>query len=123
MVRERTSAGSFRERVLTIVAAVPRGRVVTYGLVASLAGQLRAARQVGWIAHAGGHDLPWHRVVNRTGGLASGYTDGRKGHKAALEAEGVRVRNDYTVDLARYQWQPDHRVLARIGLIRAGNGR
>lgn len=122
MVRAEGSAGSFRERVLAIVSAVPRGRVVTYGQVAGLAGRPRAAREVGWIAHGGAHGLPWHRVVNRAGGLAIGYTGGRRGHRAALEAEGVRVSEDYTVDLARYQWHPDERALARIGLIRAGNG-
>jgi methylated-DNA-protein-cysteine methyltransferase-like protein len=113
-------SATFKERVLAIVAAVPARRVVTYGQVAMLAGRPRAAREVGWIAHAGGHGVPWHRVVNRAGGLATGYTDGRMGHRTALESEGVRVHDDYTVDLARYQWQPDGRVLARIGVIRAG---
>ncbi len=85
---------------------VPRGKVVTYGQLALLAGQPRGARQVGWIAHTGGGGLPWQRVVNRFGGLASGYRGGRVGHKADLQADGVRVRRDFTVDLTRYQWWP-----------------
>lgn len=82
---ERTRSAVFTERVRAIVAAVPVGRVVTYGQVASLAGRPGAAREVGWIAHAGGVGLPWYRVVNATGGLARGYEGGRQGHRAALE--------------------------------------
>ncbi len=91
---------------------MPRGKVVTYGQLALLAGNPWGARQVGWIAHAGGEDLPWQRVVNRFGGLASGYRGGRAGHKADLEDDGVRVREDFTVDLERYQWWPPSRVTA-----------
>jgi len=88
------------------VRRVPRGKVVTYGQLALLAGYPRAARQVGWIAHNGGPRLPWQRVVNRHGGLASGYRGGRAGHRLDLIAEGIAVRPDLTVDLERYQWWP-----------------
>jgi methylated-DNA-protein-cysteine methyltransferase related protein len=107
-----------RDRVYAILRCVPRGRVVTYGQLALLAGFPRAARQIGWIAHAGSPPLPWQRVVNRFGGLATGYTGGRRGHKRDLEDDGVRVRADFTVDLARYQWWPDERTCRRLGLSR-----
>jgi len=97
---------TFRDRVIAIVRAVPKGNVVTYGQVALLAGRPWAAREVGWIAHAGDGHTPWHRVVNRFGGLAKGYDGGREGHRRALEEEGVVVRDDFTVDLVRYQWWP-----------------
>lgn len=48
----------FRERVLAVVAAIPRGKVLTYGDVAALGGRPRSAREVGWIAHASTDDLP-----------------------------------------------------------------
>jgi methylated-DNA-protein-cysteine methyltransferase-like protein len=111
---------SFRDRVHSIVRAVPKGRVVTYGQVALLAGRPRSAREVGWIAHAGGHGIPWQRVVNRQGGLASGYTGGPAGQKRALQRDGVRVGPDGRVDLQRYRWWPSGRqhnlaeVLARF---------
>ena len=92
--------------MLAVVAAVPRGRVVTYGDVAALAGRPRAAREVGWIAHGSRDDLPWHRVVNRSGGLASGYTGGPQAQARALRREGVRVRDDLSVDLEVYRWVP-----------------
>jgi len=102
----RSPGADFRQRVYAVVAHIPRGKVATYGQVALLAGRPRAARQVGWIAHAGHPSLPWQRVVNRFGGLARGYTGGRDGHRRDLKRDGVRVREDDTVDLARYLWRP-----------------
>jgi len=108
------AAHTFRARILAIVRAVPRGRVVTYGQVALLAGKPHGAREVGWIAHAGGRGIPWQRVVNRSGGLASGFTGGRDGHRRALLKDGVRVGPDGRVDLRRYLWWPDARMRRRL---------
>lgn len=101
---------------MAIVGAVPRGRVVTYGQVALLAGRPYAAREVGWIAHAGGNGTPWQRVVNRFGGLARGYTGGMAGHRRTLQRDGVKVGPGYCVDLRRYLWWPDARTRRRLGL-------
>jgi methylated-DNA-protein-cysteine methyltransferase-like protein len=98
----------FRQRVEELVRQIPRGRVMTYGQLAALCGNARAARIVGGIAHFGDPSLPWQRVVNKRGGLASGYPGGRSGHKQVLEAEGVRVTDDYQVDVAALLWFPDH---------------
>lgn len=100
------SEPGFRERVEVYVAQIPRGRVMTYGQLAALAGSAYAARIVGGIAHFGDPDLPWQRVVNKQGGLASGYPGGRAGHKAALEAEGVAVSEDYHVSVEELLWRP-----------------
>lgn len=96
----------FRERVEAIVAQIPQGRVMTYGQLAALCGNARAARIVGGIAHFGDPNLPWQRVVNKQGGLASGYPGGRAGHKQVLEAEGVAVSEDYKVNVANLIWSP-----------------
>jgi len=72
---------------------------MTYGQIAALCGQPRAARIVGGIAHFGNPNLPWQRVVNKQGGLAAGYPGGRVGHKQVLEAEGFEVSDDYRIDL------------------------
>jgi methylated-DNA-protein-cysteine methyltransferase-like protein len=101
------SDGGFRKRVESIVAQIPRGRVMTYGQLAALCGNARAARIVGGIAHFGNPDLPWQRVVNVHGGLASGYPEGRNGHRQVLEAEGVEVSEDMCVDVTRLLWWPD----------------
>lgn len=106
----------FRKRVYDIVARVPKGKVATYGQVALLAGIPRAAREVGWIAHLGPSNLPWHRVVNRFGGLAKGYPGGQLGHKIEIEKDGVVVRDDFTVDLEKYQWRPDQEMIRTLQL-------
>lgn len=97
---------SFRQRVEAIVAQIPVGRVMTYGQLAALCGNARSARIVGGIAHFGDPELPWQRVVNKSGGLASGYPGGRAAHKAHLEAEGVEVSEDYRVDVGSLLWRP-----------------
>jgi methylated-DNA-protein-cysteine methyltransferase related protein len=97
----------FRDKVYETVSQIPTGRVMTYGDIALLSGHPTAARIVGQIAHFGPAHLPWHRVVNRFGGLASGYYDGRKGQKRMLEAEGIAVGEDYTVsDFVEKRWYP-----------------
>lgn len=78
---------------------------MTYGQIAALCGRPRAARQVGGIAHFGNPDLPWQRVVNKSGGLASGYPGGKPGHKQVLEAESVKVK-DFKVDIEALLWYP-----------------
>jgi len=107
---ERADAG-FRQRVETLVAQIPRGQVMTYGQIAALCGNARAARIVGGIAHFGDPDLPWQRVVNRQGGLALGYPGGRRGHKTALEAEGISVDEDYRINVKQLLWNPDQTTL------------
>jgi len=98
---------SFREKVEAIVAQIPKGRVMTYGQIAALCGNARAARIVGGIAHFGDPSLPWHRVVNRKGGLAAGYPGGRNAHKKHLEMEGIRFNDDnFIQDFDNILWFP-----------------
>lgn len=96
----------FRYRVEQLVAQIPKGKVMTYGQIAALCGSPLAARIVGGIAHFGDPDLPWQRVVNKKGGLASGYPGGRAEHKKHLEAEGVVVSDDYYVWVEDLLWHP-----------------
>lgn len=106
----------FAERVYGYVAQIPAGRVMTYGQLAALCGSPRAARIVGGLAHFGPEELPWHRVVNKQGGLASGYHGGRSAQAARLEAEGVNVSEDYGVDVNRLLWWPEGEGPTQIGL-------
>lgn len=98
---------NFKERVYAIVSSIPYGRVMTYGDIAGLSGHAYAARQVGGLAHFGPTELPWHRVVNRKGEMASGYYGGKTGQRSALEAEGAQVADNFQIvnfDLLR--WRP-----------------
>ena len=95
----------FKQEVIAIVKTIPKGRLMTYGQIAALAGNPRAARMVGGIAHYGDPKLPWQRVVNKKGYLANGYPGGKKGHQQALRSEGV-VANDFRVEIENLIWWP-----------------
>ncbi len=97
---------NLREKVFAIVVQIPRGRLMTYGQIATLCGLPRAAWEVGQIAHFGPTELPWHRVVNKKGGLARGWPGGMGIQAQLLEDESIKVTND-TVDIARLQWWPN----------------
>ena len=97
----------FKE-VYEAVKNIPCGKVATYGQIAVLSGHPRAARQVGWALHVNPEPgiIPCHRVVNRFGGLAPEFAfGGREVQKSLLEAEGVKVGDDFTVDLDKYLWK------------------
>lgn len=99
---------NFKKAVYDVVRRIPEGRVMTYGDVAAAAGAPGAAWEVGQIAHWGPKELPWQRVVNKQGGLARAYTwGGLEGHKQELEAEGIEVNEDYTVDIENLIWWPN----------------
>lgn len=101
-------SSEFSKQVESLVVQIPEGRVMTYGQLAVLCGRPRAARIVGGIAHFGDSELPWHRVVNKQGGMASGYPGGKAAHQKHLEAEGVTV-TDYTIkNMDEVLWQPNH---------------
>lgn len=96
----------FKQKVYAIVEQIPKGRVMTYGDVAAIAGHPYAARQVGGLAHFGPTELPWHRVVNRMGDCASGYYGGKVGHAAALESEGMKIKDFRLVSFRELRWLP-----------------
>ena len=98
----------FREFVYQYVALIPSGRVMTYGQLAALAGHPRAARIVGGIAHFGPEDLPWHRVVNKQGGLAGAFPGGRNEQARRLKEEGVEVISDYAINMEKLLWYLQH---------------
>lgn len=97
---------TFKQKVETLVSKIPPGRVMTYGQIAALCGNASASRVVGSIAHFGDPDLPWQRVVNRHGGLASGYPGGRAGHKEVLKKEGLKADENYRISIKDKIWWP-----------------
>ena len=73
------------ERVRSLVASIPSGRVATYGDIAAVAG-LSSPRIVGWIMRIDSSDLPWHRVITASGRPARHLTTRQL---ERLRAEGV----------------------------------
>jgi methylated-DNA-protein-cysteine methyltransferase related protein len=104
------SGAAFRAAVYRLVGQIPRGHVATYGQLAALLGWPRAARAVG---HAMRHcptGLPWHRVVNASGGISvRGNVGSMMTQRLLLEQEGLRVRRG-RVQLDRHRWAGPRRT-------------
>ena len=91
------------ERVRSLVAAIPSGRVVTYGDIAA-AVELSSPRIVGWIMRTDSSDLPWHRVITASGRPARHLTTQQL---EMLRAEGVlAVDGKVALGEVRYEF-PD----------------
>lgn len=77
---------------------------MTYGLVAAMAGNPRAARQVSRILHSLSrkHGLPWHRVINSRGTISLPRGDGYEVQREMLLSEGIVFRHDDAIDLQEY---------------------
>jgi len=103
---------STHQAILAVVRRIPRGRVATYGQVASLAGLVRQPRLVGYALHAlpSSTAVPWHRVINARG-MVSIRSDGAASlsQRMLLEREGVQFDGRGRVSLERYQWRPSRR--------------
>ncbi len=113
-------AVDFTARVKAVLGAIPRGRVVSYGQVAQLAGSPGAARQVVRILHtcAGPERLPWHRVLRKNGEIALPPARGGEEQRARLEDEGVEFGFGDRVDLDRFGWRP-RRAIRPVGKVAA----
>lgn len=101
---------TFRELVFALVARVPRGRVISYGRVATALGYPGKAREVGWALATSpeGLQLPAQRVIRVDGRMAGGSAFGSPAvQRALLEAEGVRFDADGRVLLRRHLWPPE----------------
>ena len=98
-------ARRFGEDVLNIVLQIPRGKVTTYGHIAVLAGWPSHSRMVGRTLRytPEAEKLPCHRVVNKEGRTAPGWSRQRQ----LLEAEGVTFKANGHVDMERCLWEPD----------------
>lgn len=95
----------FTQKVIQIIKEIPEGTVMTYGQIAKIAGNPRAARQVARILHTMSrkHQLPWHRVINAKGQIATKDEEKFNEQRLSLEAEGVEVDDNGRVDLKKYR--------------------
>lgn len=101
---------SFFADVYDVVRQIPKGRVTSYGAIATYLGTKLSARMVGWAmnaAHTAKPKVPAQRVVNRNGMLTG------KQHfatptamEALLKKDGVPVKDDTVVDFKKRFWDP-----------------
>ena len=95
----------FIKQVIEIIKKIPAGKVATYGQIATLAGNNKAARQISRILHSSSekYELPWHRVINSQGKISMRSGDGFEMQKAMLKSEGIEIIKD-KIDLVKYKW-------------------
>ena len=90
---QRKQIRSFKERVLSLVARIPKGEVRSYKEVARGAGSPKAYRAVGNILNANYNPrIPCHRVI-RSDGSVGGYNRGSEAKQKILRHERARLRN------------------------------
>ena len=90
--------------ILSVVDEIPKGKVATYGQIASLIGRDKQARLVGRVLSMAEYygKYPCHRVVNHAGRLVPGWIE----QKSLLESENVSFRNAQHVDMKLCRWDP-----------------
>jgi methylated-DNA-protein-cysteine methyltransferase-like protein len=101
------TANANRNGIYSAVRRIPRGRVSTYGTIATLAGLDGHARQVGYALHdlPANSSVPWHRVINAKGEIsARSGGDSHELQRMLLEAEGIEFDLAGRVELARFAW-------------------
>ncbi len=100
----------FFQLVYEVARQIPKGRVTSYGAIASCLGTKLSARMVGWAmngAHLVTPKVPAHRVVNRLGILSGKHHFSPPGQmEKLLKKEGIRVKNDQVVEFEKLFWDP-----------------
>src|SRR5262245_66400660 len=98
----------FFKQDYAVVRTIPRGKVLTYGQIATLLGSPYMARQVGWAMHGCPKGLPWQRVVGAGGKIlvnSLSIGEGALLQRRLLELEGVRFAGQ-KIDMTKHQFFP-----------------
>jgi O-6-methylguanine DNA methyltransferase len=103
MVRSDIRLTAFQKSVLQAAAAVPRGKVTTYKILAGHLGKPGACRAVGRALNKNPwpRTIPCHRVI-KSGGMIGGYRFGTAEKTALLASEGVCSRQGRVIDLKQH---------------------
>lgn len=93
------------ERIYSIVAKIPKGKVMTYAQVAKMANT--TPRVVGFAMHGNKNTakVPCHRVIDAAGKLRGYGFGGVKVKKELLMQEGIGFLDGQTVDLSKHLLQ------------------
>ncbi len=106
------------KRIYASVRRVPKGRVATYGQIASLADLPGYARHVGRALRElpEGSRVPWHRIVNSRGEIAERSARTRSSTTMTLDSEtlqfqllideGIEFDGNRRIPLKQFQWKP-----------------
>lgn len=96
------------QKIYEVVKEIPVGTVATYGQIASLVGNRRLSRVVGFALHGNPdpEQIPCYRVVNAKGEVSKAFAfGGENQQRKLLEEEGVDFLPNGCVDMERFQWK------------------
>ena len=103
------TSSDFFDSVFQVVKLIPRGRVTSYGAIATYLGAKKSSRVVGYAMNAS-HSIPGipaHRVVNRLGYLTGKmHFSNPDEMEKLLVKEGVIVKDDCIVNFKQLFWDP-----------------
>lgn len=90
------------EKIYSIVSQIPKGKIMTYGQVAKMAG-ISNPRIVGFAMRANNDTkkIPCHRVVGKNGELRGYAFGGIEKKQKLLQNEGIKFMNRTCVDLSK----------------------
>lgn len=101
---------NFFQDVFDVARQIPKGRVTSYGAIATYLGSASSSRMVGWAMSASHHStpkVPAQRVVNRNGQLSGRLHFATPTQmEELLKKEGVEVKNDTVVNFKKIFWDP-----------------
>jgi methylated-DNA-protein-cysteine methyltransferase related protein len=109
-VEKKPKEFSFFTDVYDVVRQIPKGKVTSYGAIATYLGTKLSARMVGWAMNGARQikpKVPAQRVVNRNGMLTGKFHFGTPTMmEELLKKDGVTVKNDTVVDFKTRFWDP-----------------
>ena len=100
----------FFKNVYEVVKLIPKGKVSTYGAIATYLGAKRSARMVGYALNGSFSlsEVPAHRVVNRLGILSGKHHFSPDNPMEQLLAEeGITVMEDKVQNFEQVFWDPN----------------
>ncbi len=109
MENKTTKTYSFFDDVYEVVMLIPKGRVTSYGAIASYLGTKMSARMVGWAMNAAhtNKKIPAHRVVNRDGLLTGRHHfETPSTMQKRLAKDGIRVKKHQVQEFEKKFWDP-----------------
>ena len=99
-------------KIYGAVRKIPKGKVASYGQIATLIGSPRASQVVGWALRTlkPSTNVPWHRVVNKDGMISiENMTTPKEAQAAKLREEGINIeeREGNFFIPESYWWKPE----------------
>jgi len=99
---------AYREAIYRLVKKIPKGKVMTYGQLATILGKGYTPRTVGHAMKVCDTEkVPWQRVINSQGACSTGrLTIPLNLQQKILEDEGVIFSPKGRCDLNKFLWEP-----------------